>query len=34
VKDLDALIAYLQGAPQPFAIPPDRRIVRVRDIRF
>ena len=24
---LEALIAYLQGAPQPFAIPPDRRIV-------
>ncbi|MFB3069525.1 MAG: hypothetical protein ACE1ZF_02390, partial [Gemmatimonadales bacterium] len=34
VKDLDALIAYLQGAPQPFAIPTGRRIVQVRDIRF
>ena len=29
VQDLDALITYLQGAPQPFAIPPDRRIVPV-----
>ena len=28
VKDLDALIAYLQGAPQPFAIPSDRRMVQ------
>ena len=27
VKDLDALIAYFQDAPQPFAIPPDPRIV-------
>ncbi len=27
VKGLDALIAYLQDAPQPFAIPSDRRIV-------
>ncbi len=27
VQDLDALITYLQGAPQPFAIPLDRRIV-------
>ena len=29
VQDLDALITYLQGAPQPFAIPSDRRIVPV-----
>ncbi len=29
VKDIDALIAYLEGAPQPFAIPPDRRIIPV-----
>ncbi len=29
VKDIDALIAYLTGAPQPFAIPLDRRIVQV-----
>jgi 2',3'-cyclic-nucleotide 2'-phosphodiesterase (5'-nucleotidase family) len=29
LKDLDALIAHLQSAPQPFAIPHDRRIVRV-----
>ena len=27
VKGLDALIAYLQDAPQPFAIPSDRRTV-------
>ena len=26
---LEALIAHLQGAPQPFAIPPDRRIIPV-----
>ena len=26
---LDALIAYLQGAPQPVAIPPHRRVVQV-----
>ena len=29
VKTLDALIAHLQGAPQPFGIPHDRRVVRV-----
>lgn len=29
IKDVDALIAHLQAAPQPFAIPRDRRIVRV-----
>lgn len=29
IRSLDALIAHLQGAPQPFAIPRDRRVVRV-----
>ena len=29
VKDLDAVIDYLRGAPQPFAIPRDRRVVRL-----
>ena len=29
MKSLDALIAHLQGAPQPFAIPRDRRFVQV-----
>ena len=29
-KALDALIAHLQGAPQPFTIPRDRRIVTVQ----
>ena len=29
MKSLDALVAHLQSAPQPFAIPRDRRVVRV-----
>jgi 5'-nucleotidase len=29
MRSLDALIAHLQDAPQPFAIPSDRRVVRV-----
>ncbi len=29
LKAIDALIAHLQSAPQPFAIPRDRRFVRV-----
>ncbi len=29
VKSLDALIAHLQAAPQPFAIPRDRRVFRM-----
>jgi 2',3'-cyclic-nucleotide 2'-phosphodiesterase (5'-nucleotidase family) len=27
MKSIDALVAYLQGAPQPFAIPRSRRVV-------
>jgi len=29
MKSLDALIAYLRGAPQPFVIPAGRRVDRV-----
>ncbi len=28
VKDVDALIAYLRGAPQPFTVPAERRIMQ------